>query len=181
MSFSLRPAAPEDADAVAHMHVRSWRAGYRGLLPDPYLDGLRPQDRAARYSFGDDGPDRAFTVVAVEGKEIVGFATVSACRDAGTSGAVGEVDALYVDPSRWGAGAGRLLVADARARLARHGFDEAVLWVLAGNERAERFYRRDGWVADGSRRQDDVWGVTVDLVRWRRALPGDRPLPGSTA
>ena len=26
---------------VARVHVRSWQAGYRGLLPDAYLDGLR--------------------------------------------------------------------------------------------------------------------------------------------
>jgi hypothetical protein len=36
---------------VARAHVRSWQAGYRGLLqvlPDAYLDGLRPEERPAR-------------------------------------------------------------------------------------------------------------------------------------
>jgi hypothetical protein len=42
----LRPAEPSDASAVARVHVRSWQAGYRNLLPDQYLDGLRPEDRA---------------------------------------------------------------------------------------------------------------------------------------
>ena len=37
----LRPAEPDDAMEVARVHVRSWQAGYRGLLPDAYLDGLR--------------------------------------------------------------------------------------------------------------------------------------------
>ena len=31
--------------AVARVHVRSWQVGYRGLLPDAYLDGLRAEER----------------------------------------------------------------------------------------------------------------------------------------
>jgi hypothetical protein len=52
------------------------------------------------------------------------------------------------------------------------GFTEAVLWVLAGNERAERFYRSDGWTSDGRRRIELIWGgIAVDEVRYRRGLP----------
>jgi hypothetical protein len=50
------------------------------------------------------------------------------------------------------------------------GFRNAVLWLLAGNARADRFYRIDGWAPDGPARTDSVWGVTVDEVRYRRAL-----------
>lgn len=42
----IRPAVAEDASAMARAHVRSWQAGYRGLLPADYLDALRPEDRA---------------------------------------------------------------------------------------------------------------------------------------
>ena len=41
----LRPAEPVDAIAVAHVHVRSWQVAYRTLMPDDYLDQLRPEDR----------------------------------------------------------------------------------------------------------------------------------------
>jgi hypothetical protein len=34
--------------AVAAVHVRSWQVGYRGLVPDNYLDEPRPEDRAGR-------------------------------------------------------------------------------------------------------------------------------------
>lgn len=33
--------------------------------------------------------------------------------------------------------------------LAANGFRSVVLWVLAGNRRARRFYERHGWRADG--------------------------------
>jgi hypothetical protein len=48
------------------------------------------------------------------------------------------------------------------------GFAESVLWVLPGNARARRFYEIAGWVADGTERTADVFGVTVPEVRYRR-------------
>jgi hypothetical protein len=45
------------------------------------------------------------------------------------------------------------------------------LWVLVGNERADRFYRLDGWLPDGSHRGDEIWGVSVEDMRFCRALP----------
>jgi hypothetical protein len=61
-------------------------------------------------------------------------------------------------------------VTAARARLFELGFRKAFLWVLAGNVRAERFYRIDEWTPDGLRRTDTVWGVTVDELRYQRGL-----------
>jgi GNAT superfamily N-acetyltransferase len=69
-----------------------------------------------------------------------------------------------------GASGGRALLQDALARLTRRGFEQASVWVLVGNERAERFYRIDGWAPDGNRRQDEISGVTVDEICYRRSL-----------
>jgi GNAT superfamily N-acetyltransferase len=139
----LRPAQPADAAAVADVHVRSWQVAYRGLLSDAYLDGLRPQDRAGRYAFGDLKPDQPATIVAVEQERISGFATIAPAQDADRRGS-GELCALYVDPERWGCGIGRALMQAARGDLARQGFENACLWVLAGNQRTARFYEIDG-------------------------------------
>ncbi len=61
---AIRPAAPGDALAVARVHVRAWQEGYRGLLEQSYLDALRPEDRASRYTFGSTAPDAPATFVA---------------------------------------------------------------------------------------------------------------------
>jgi len=61
-------------------------------------------------------------------------------------------------------------MADARSRLASLGFTEALLWVLAGNDRADRFYRADGWLPDGQQRKEDCWGMQVNEIRYRRLL-----------
>lgn len=165
----LRPAEPADAIAVAGVHVRSWQAAYRGLMADDYLDALRPEERAERYTFGERAPDRPQTIVAVEGLAICGFATTGPSHDEPTRS--GELYALNVDPDHWGAGVGRALIKAARENLVRLAFDAACLWVLVGNTRAERFYRIDGWADDGSRRTHEVWGASVEEIRYRRALP----------
>jgi GNAT superfamily N-acetyltransferase len=100
---------------------------------------------------------------------IRGFATTGPAR-AVEDPELGEVLALYVDPPFWGHGLGRRLIVEARRRLTARGFAEAVLWVLAGNTRAERFYRADGWLPDGARRDEQIWGVAADEVRYRRTL-----------
>lgn len=167
----LRSATPEDALPVARVHVRSWQAAYRNLLPTDYLDRLRPEDRAKRYDFGSTDPSKPATIVAVEGDAIVGFATVAPARDADARGS-GELCALYVDPEWWGRHVGRALVEQARWHLRELGFNDAILWVLVGNTRAERFYGLDGWNHDGMRRKASVWNITVDEARYTRRLDG---------
>lgn len=166
----IRPALPEDALAVARVHVRSWQAGYRTLLPDEFLDNLRPEERAARYDFSHTDSQKPFTLLAESDGVIVGLATTSPARDADCAG-MGELLALYVEPARWGTGVGRQLAVAARRRLMSQGFAEAVLWMLEGNARADRFYRNDGWLPDGSQRHDTVWGITLPEIRYRRRLP----------
>lgn len=156
--MELRHAVPDDALAVARIHVRAWQAGYRGLLPDGYLDSLRAEDRAARYTF--DRLDGPRTTVAVAGGAIVGFATIAG----------DELSALHVDPDAWSRGIGGALIARARGDLAAAGVAEARVWVLDRNARAQRFYERDGWASDGMRRSDVVWGAAVDEIEYRRRL-----------
>lgn len=156
--MELRLAVPADALAVARVHVRSWQVGYQGLLPGAYLDGLRLEDRAARYTF--DRSDGPRTTVAIVDRAIAGFATING----------DELAALYVDPDAWGNGIGRALVSRARADLAAAGATAARLWLLDGNQRGQRFYERDGWATDGTRRAQTVWSVTVDEIEYRRSL-----------
>ncbi len=138
------------------------------MLPDACLDGLRPEDRAARYAFGGGDPSRPATIVVVEEGAIRGFATTGPARDGADAG---ELMALYVEPEFWSRGLGRALLGAARDRLVQQGYERAVLWVLEGNTRADRFYRADGWSPDGTRRAEAIWGVEAGDVRYHRSLP----------
>lgn len=50
------------------------------------------------------------------------------------------------------------------------GFDLAILWVLDGNERAQRFYRKHGWYPDGVTREDVLFDVAVREVCFRTSF-----------
>ncbi len=169
----LRAARRGDELAVAEVHVRSWQEAYRGLMPDGYLDALDPRERAATYTFETDDPAAPTTVLAVgekDGEEVLlGFTTFCPSRDADAPG-LGEVVALYVDPDRHRGGVGRLLMVEARHRLREAGFTEALLWVLDGNDRAARFYAREGWTPDGATRVEHPYGIVSNVSRLRRSL-----------
>jgi|SRR5579872_797671 GNAT superfamily N-acetyltransferase len=167
--MELRRAEPPDAIAVARVHVRSWQAAYRKLMPDDYLDQLRPEDRAKKYDFGNLDPLTPYTIVAIESGRILGFATTAPTQVSPISDC-GELCALYVDPAHWGRGIGVALVSAARSRLFDLGFRNAILWVLEGNVRAGRFYEMDHWTPDGVRRTAEVWGMKVNEVRYKRKL-----------
>lgn len=167
--MKIRTAVPEEALAIAGIHIRSWQGAYRGLIDDGFLDALRPQDRAGIYGFGSAAAGETETIVAEVGAELAGFSAFGPARDADAAGA-GEIYALYVNPRHWGSGVGRELLLDSRRRLAAAGFEEGILWVLLGNEGAERFYAADGWRRDGASREEDPYGPLVTVRRFRRTL-----------
>jgi GNAT superfamily N-acetyltransferase len=167
--MEIRLAESRDAMAVAGVHVRSWQAAYRGLLPTGYLDQLRAQDRAEHYDFAHLDLLKPQTMVAIEEGRVLGFATTAPSRDPDLADH-GELLALYVDPKEWGRGVGSALMSAASTRLVECGFRKALLWVLVGNLQADRFYRKYHWAPDGHHRTDTLWDVTVDEARYRSTL-----------
>jgi GNAT superfamily N-acetyltransferase len=166
---TLRIARPGDELGVATVHVSSWQVGYRGLMAEEFLDGLRPEDRIGRYSFSGSSLTDPTTFGAELGNRICGFATIGACRDADRP-ADGELFALYVDPADWSTGVGGALLTKACDVMGDRGFTRAVLWMLAGNDRTERFYLSRGWRSEGAERDEDIWGVDAHVLRLEREL-----------
>ena len=56
---------------------------------------------------------------------------------------------------------------EALAALWAKGFDEALLWVLERNARAQKFYRAGGWVEDGGTRTQWQGGIAIRELRYR--------------
>jgi GNAT superfamily N-acetyltransferase len=145
MTVLLRPATLADAEGIGRVHVEGWQTTYRGLLPPDFLDGLTAENRAAFWR-------RPLTtrtagwhmLVAEEAGAIVGFACGSAEWGEPRPGCEGHVNALYVLSDRRGRGIGTRLLSALFGKLAADGRRSVSLWVLAGNERSETFYRRLG-------------------------------------
>ena len=172
--MNIRPARLEDVPEIAVVHVRSWQAAYRGLLPQAYLDGLDPSQRTGQWEqiLSAAGWSRDGTLVADAGGPLSGFVSYGPARDDDAdSRLAGEIYAIYLVPAAWDEGIGRQLMEAALGCLAEAGFGQAILWVLDSNVRARRFYEAGGWLADGTAKGDDSFGVPMTEVRYRRSLP----------
>jgi len=170
MAPRLRPAVPDDAGAIGAVHVASWRAAYRGLVPQDFLDALSEAERARRWRERlEVGQERSIWV-AEEGGRVVGFHSAGPGRDE-DAGGDRELYALYVVEEAWGGGAGPALLDAFLEQAGASRAPRATLWVMEGNARARRFYERAGFATDGARRVTDRAGVTIAEVRYALSLP----------
>lgn len=171
----IRRPRVDDAVAMGALHVRAWQATYRGVMPDEYLDGLDPSQRADMWRAAIERQPSGLLVAEVGGG-VVGFAAFGAeavdTEHAPPDGtARGELYAINLDPSSWGRGTGRTLLRAATDRMRDSGFEAAVLWVVPRNERAIGLYRSEGWTPDGTTRAAEVLGVQVQEMRMVRGNP----------
>jgi GNAT superfamily N-acetyltransferase len=165
----VRNARLADAEAVAEVHVESWKATYRGIFPDEYLDGLAAVDRLPMWQdLLGHGPDERLSVLVVEDNSgaVCGFALSRPADEAESA----ELSAIYLHPRVWRKGLGRLLHQRLVTRLRSQGYAEAILWVHPGNDRARRFYEACGWADDGAERTETVWGIAAAERRYRLRL-----------
>jgi GNAT superfamily N-acetyltransferase len=169
MEPRVRRATAEDAHAIASVQVASWRVGYAHAFPAEYLAGLSVDERLELWTrvLSDGGFD---IFVADRDGRVAGFASAGPTEDADGTGTRGELFALYVEPTAWGRGLGRALLARAEEALREAGFDEATLWVLEDNPRARAVYARAGWKPDGGRKLLTETGVDAAAIRYRKAV-----------
>ena len=146
-SGSVRPARVEDVAQLARVHVRCWQEAYRGLMSDAVLDDpglLAARERFWMAVLTDERWRENHVAVAERDGELVGIAMSGPPLDPGAVW-VRQLYVLYVRAAAHGRGAGPALleaVADPEESVA--------LWVADPNPRAQAFYRKHGFVADGT-------------------------------
>jgi RimJ/RimL family protein N-acetyltransferase len=166
MATSYRQGTTADIDQVARLHADSWRAAYRGMLDDAYLDGPVFEDRHAVWCERLlRPPDGQFVVVTERNVRIVGFACAYAREDSRWGS---FLDNIHAHPGHHGEGIGTGLIAEV-VSWCRHvaGDYGLYLYVFALNERARRFYERLGAADTGfERRPPGVGGELRDIHRY---------------
>lgn len=171
----IRDAGSADAAGIARVHVDTWRATYRGIVPDARLDGMSHAASAERWAGELASPTEPgwFALVAVDEGQVVGFATGGRERT-GHAEYRGEIGGIYILPEYQMQGIGRLLVAEAAGRLTDAGLDGLLIWVLRDNP-SHGFYERLGGVCV-SEKVIDIGGA--DLVEVAYGWPDARVLLG---
>lgn len=166
--IAIREAKSEDAPQMARVHVASWQAAYRGILPDELLDNLAVETFQGSWEKHIANPQRTNLVLEVEGV-VQGFAAFGHWREEGAPPETGELYALYLASEIWGSGCGGTLWKEAAARM-RKTYSQVTVWVLRDNARARGFYESVGFGYDGQVADITLFGATVPEVRYRASL-----------
>jgi GNAT superfamily N-acetyltransferase len=141
------------------VHVRAWQETYAHLLSAEFLRELDVERRAAGWRRILGSADvTAVVAVDTDDGSIVGWATSGPGRD-DDAPQDRELEGIYVLRSHHGTGAGQGLL-DAAI-----GSEPAFLWVAEDNRRATAFYLRNGFRADGSRKEESVGPERITTVR----------------
>jgi GNAT superfamily N-acetyltransferase len=145
----IRAARMADIPGLIDVHIASWRSAYREQVPDQVLADLdltRSQRQRTWSAVLSNDRQRAF--VAERNDQILGFVNIGPARPP-VDPTIGEVYAIYLNPNAWDQGLGRALFATGEKTLRSLGYRSAILWMLATNLRARKFYEAAGWRADG--------------------------------
>jgi ribosomal protein S18 acetylase RimI-like enzyme len=165
MSFNVRVATLDDISAIQHVARSTWRATYAGLITGQNIE------RFVNSAYSDDSLQGTLErlggglLVAQVEREVIGYAMLGSADEYRA-----ELYAIYVLPGCHGHGIGWALWNAAAARAVAIGCRTLELWVLDSNQRARRFYERQGAVVTGIR-DFRVGDETISEFRYTLSLP----------
>ena len=138
----VRSATIEDADGIAAVHVASWHAFYRGLLPPEAIAGRSLELRRKQWAASLQSPARVTLVACDDANAIAGFSSALLLEQP-DGGFASYLQTLYLMPEAARRGTGRRLLEAIAAELLARGIPNMALRVLRLNA-ARGFYERLG-------------------------------------
>lgn len=169
MTYELRPAERGDVGEIARIWQTGWVDGHLGHVDQRLVDA-----RTAASFLERSERSLAQTTVASPGSpgpddRVAGFVLV----------VDDEVEQMYVGADHRGSGCAARLLQAAERQIAASGSSVAWLAVVAGNDRARRFYEKRGWTDAGpftylaSGRDGGDEKIPVEAHRYEKQLDHD--------
>jgi L-amino acid N-acyltransferase YncA len=143
MNLTIRKAKIEDAGAIAHVQVESWKTTYAGIVSNVFLTSLNKEERMQSWQ-EQILADNVSIFVAEDETGIFGFAAGGEVREK-LDDYDAELYAIYLLHERQRQGAGRTLCVTLASALQTTGFTSMLVWVLEQNPSVS-FYERLGAV-----------------------------------
>ena len=154
----------DDRRAISKVYEESWKFAYKGMIPQSYLDSI-PQGNWTE-AVDTSGWN---TLLVLDGDQIIGTSSYCNSRFEDWKD-YGEIISIYFLPEYMGKGYGKALLQAAVDRLAEAGCKDILLWVLEENERAKRFYERNGFTASGVSLDDNIGGKALKEIQYVKKL-----------
>ena len=154
----------DDFEAIGNIYATSWKAAYRGMIPQPFLDGLngghwgevlRKHHNQAR--------------VILDGQKYAGVSSYCPAREEHMK-EWGEIVSIYLLPEYFGSGYAEPLLQSVMQDLLQMGYTDIFLWTLEENVRAQKFYEKQGFQQNGDTVVIEVGGKELREVRYIRRL-----------
>ena len=161
LGIRVRAAVDRDVPLMARLHVESWRETYRGVMADTVLDDPEFILRRERFWTGAITEPRYSAnriAVAERDGQLIGVAMAGPAIELDVQWAA-QLYVLYTYAAVQGLGAGAALLDAVIEPKTTAG-----LWVSDPNPRAQKFYRKHGFLPDGTNKVED--GVSeIRMVR----------------
>jgi GNAT superfamily N-acetyltransferase len=175
--IDIRPATVADAEAIAGVHIASWRESYAELMPAEVLAGLDADEWANRWrgNLADKDPATSTFLALDEASRPAGFGH---CRRQRSEkllplGFSGEITSLYLLRRIHRRGVGRRLLAEMAGHLCAHGCDSAAVWAFRDATQARAFYEAQGATPTGIAGVWEIYGMVLPDVSYGwRSLSG---------
>lgn len=166
--MNIRRANPEDAQALAEVHVDSWQSAYRDTLSDSIRQGCTIDKWIGKFQ--QMIAEETQVIALIEDKEkIPGYTIIGPNRDEDLKTEnCGEIWGLYILPDHWRKGHGTRLTKWACRELESRGYKIVTLWVFQTNRAAREFYQAMGFADDGATKE--VRPDAPLAVRYRKHL-----------
>ena len=170
MTETIRRARVEDAQAIAEVHVVSWRTTYKGIMSDEELANLSVERRRLMWEHQLNDAQVITYVAENEHGCIVGFAAGGPNRTDDdnpreTDMYHSELYEVYLIQEVQRHGLGHRLVHALVEDLRKRGYQSMILWVAADNTPARTFYETLGGVYL-STQQLELGGMILDEVSY---------------
>ena len=136
------------------------------MVADSIIDALDASDTATWLGEVIGDHSARTSVAELETGQVVGFTRFGPAPD---NPCQGHIFALYVAPNVGGRGIGRALLSHALKTLEAQAMQPVTLWVFEANSRARKIYTDAGFLPDGGRQVEEIWGA--QQIRLRRDLP----------
>ena len=161
----VRAAERAEATTIASVHDACWRAAYADLLPPIVLQSSLRADRERRWAaLLSVPPEQRCAFIAVDGDAIVGCGW-GGPEESGGPHYRAEILGLYLLPAYQRRGLGRQLMVAMVETFRQQGHRSFMLWALAENVVARRFYEAlDGQLLH--ERDTPLQGILVSEVAY---------------
>lgn len=154
----------DDFEAIGNIYAQSWKAAYREIVPQDYLDGLSGRKWS---SVLENSEFDAFVVK--NGDQYIGTSSICAARDAAKNG-WGEIISIYLLPEYFGKGYAKPLLDHVINALKNAGYKDIYLWVLNENFHAQKFYKKHGFQPNGDTNTITIGGQELTEIRYVKHL-----------